>query len=108
MARKPAKPKIGKPMATKKLTKNPKPAGPSRTAKTVVTGQRCERIDDKRPCGRAAVNFRQGQHVCAGHTPKGDPNCTHSLSGTFGCAYCGAPPERGPHEQEATARTVPH
>lgn len=97
-----ARPKIVKPKAAKKITKNRKPAGPSRTAKTAVTGQRCERIDDKRPCGRAASTFRQGQHVCAGHTPKGDPHCTHSLAGIYGCAYCGAPPERGPHEEEAT------
>lgn len=93
---KPRKPSVVKPMATKKVVVNRQPSGPARTAKTAVTGQRCERVEGTTKCLSAATAFRQGQHVCPRHTPVGDPHCTHSLGDP--CPYCGALLKENPDE----------
>jgi hypothetical protein len=45
----------------------------------------------RRKCGRPAITYACGEHVCAEHVPTGSPSSSHSLLGDAGrCSYCGA------------------
>jgi hypothetical protein len=93
MPRRPAKPKIGKPMAAKKLVRNPKPAGPSRTAKIDEGAGRM--ICDFAPCGASASVFHRWKWWCRKHDPGSEPDsaCSHSnpsiVHGEPTCSFCG-------------------
>jgi hypothetical protein len=88
----PRSPKVVQAAATKKLTRNPKPRGPSRPSPAAnTTGMRCEGPD----CGRDATVFHRWKWWCQRHDPgdKPDPNCTHfkpsRIHGMLMCAFCG-------------------
>jgi len=47
--------------------------------------------DSKARCTQEATVYAMGVSYCAGHAPKGEPNCSHSLAPSGRCAWCGAP-----------------
>lgn len=79
----PKPPKVVRPLSSNKY-KVTKATEATEARVQSTSGYTCERAN----CGHGSVAFLQGQHVCAKHKPKGDPNCSHSLG--LPCAYCGA------------------
>lgn len=47
-------------------------------------------VSPKRRCGERASEYVMGSHRCSVHLPKGSTTCTHSLTGSGFCSFCGA------------------